>query len=779
MILTKEDAEQREYELAAEHALSSDSDAQESSTVNINSLGLTMLSEFAEAEAAKRATEERFIKDLRQFKGIYDPEVLKYIGAERSKAFFKATRVKVKTADARVTDLLFPSNSERNFSVDSTPKPSLDIGNKNKIAKLLIEALGRNPTEQEMESAILKVVKKTASRMAQTIDDQLVESRYKLTAKKVIHSGHLYGTGILKAPLVEVKTKIKYEVDEQGKWVMKKQRYVAPFVDFVPVWRFYPDMNATELENCRYVFERHLFSQADMFKLAERKSFNGDAIKSYVLSNPNGIRKARFIDTELKAIGDISTKNITDDGNYEVLERWGWLPGAILRDAGVDVPDDRLHETFFSNAWLLHNGEVIKIVLHPMDGVQWPYHLYYADKDETSIFAEGFASVMRDDQEMINAGTRMVIDHAAMTAGGMYEANMSLLSSTENADVIHPFKVFKRNGANPEIPAIRTIKIDSGLEELIPIINIFKENADDVTAIPRYMQGENATQGAAGTASGMSMLMASASIVMKDLVSNYDEGVTRTFVEALYRWNMQFNPDNSIKGDFDVKALGTASLMAKEVRAQQLDNFSASAANPMDAPYIKREVLLRQRAEAHDLADIVKTEEEVQAEQNNDQAKQQAQMQQQMQQMQMQQQMLAIQKMQADISKTLADVERIRADAIKVATDTVKAKVDTAYAAMQAGGVATERPDIAPAGDAILHSAGWQDATPETNMQQEAAMPQNSPVPAEAQAQADGMIGGNSQGQDSNPLTPPSANVGANIGERAGMRTSEVGDGAV
>jgi hypothetical protein len=316
-----------------------------------------------------------------------------------------------------------------------------------------------------------------------------------------------------------------------------------------------------------------------------------------------------------------------------------------------------------------------------------------------------------------------------------------------------------------------------------------KENSDDVTAIPRYMQGENATQGAAGTASGMSMLMANASIVMKDLVTNYDE-VTRTFIDSLYKWNMQFNPDNSCKGDFDIVARGTASLMAKELRAQQLDVFAQSTANELDAPFIKREELLRQRAQAHDLNDVVKTEEEVQAERDNDQAKQQAQIQQQMQEIQVKQAQLSLEKMQADIEKALADVDRIKAIAVKT-------NVDSAYAGMQAGGVATERPEIAPAGDAILKSSGWVDHTPQTATPQEAQMPQNAPVPQQQEAapsqaesmqqvqdqvapqsdedaQNEALMNAHMEGQDSNPMTPPSAMVGANVGEHAGMGTPQI-----
>lgn len=777
--------EQAEYAKAAEAGMNSDSNKAYES---VQSIGTLLLAEFNQAEIAKRETEQRFLKDLRQYRGIYEPEVLARIGKVRSKTFTRATRVKVKTVNARVSDLLFSASSEeRNWTCDPTPVTSLDKETKQKVMAILVKSLGKQPSKIEFEAACKKVAKQASDGMTKVMDDQLSEAKYKKVAREVLHSGHLYGTGILKAPLVERKTRTKF-VKENNKWVMKTESYVVPFMEAVSIWRWYPDMSATTLEDCRYTYELHLFTRHALFSLSQKKSFDKKKILAYLEAYPKGQRETRYFDNEIRQIGDRTNSQHKDDGQYEVLERWGWLDGQQLSDAGVFVPPERMQETFFSNVWLFPNGEVIKIALQPINGVTWPYHLYYADKDETSIFADGFAAIMRDDQDTINAASRMVLDHAAITAGAQIEVNMDLLSNGEKADDMFPFKIWKRNGKNPGERAVNVITIPSGLEELLPIVNMFKENADDVTAIPRYMQGENATTGAAGTASGMSMLMANASIVMKDLITNYDE-VTRTFIDSLYKWNMQFHPDNSIKGDFDVVARGTASLMAKEIRAQQLDQFAGATANELDAPYIKREELLRQRATAHDLSGVVKTEEEVQAEQNNPEAKQaqqeQEQFAKQMMQLQLQEAQLKVQAAQSEIDKNVADIARIKAI-------TVKTNVDSAYAGMEAGNLATTRPEVAPAGDAILKSAGWADNTPnestqqavdEQIMQQQAAEPQQvleqaapeqiapeqaAPVDDE-DAQNEALLRAHMEGQDSDPLTPPSPFVGANVGERVGL----------
>ena len=107
-----------QYALAAKEAF-----AQEDGQPVLAALGARLLMEFAQAEQDRTDTETRWLKDLRQYKGQYDPEVLALIGPKRSRAFVRKTRVKVKTVDSRVADLLFPAGNDKNYEVAPTPKP--------------------------------------------------------------------------------------------------------------------------------------------------------------------------------------------------------------------------------------------------------------------------------------------------------------------------------------------------------------------------------------------------------------------------------------------------------------------------------------------------------------------------------------------------------------------------------------------------------------------------------------------------------------------------------
>ena len=64
---------------------------------------------------------------------------------------------------------------------------------------------------------------------------------------------------------------------------------------------------------------------------------------------------------------------------------------------------------------------------------------------------------------------------------------------------------------------------------------------------------------------------------------------------------MQFDFDPDTKGDLEVKAQGTESLMANEVRSQRLMQFLQIASNPSLAPFAKFQYVISEIAKSMDL----------------------------------------------------------------------------------------------------------------------------------------------------------------------------------
>jgi len=574
-----------------------------------DALGVHLRKTFYDWARERQQYEDEWLKDLRQYKGIYDPEIARNIHPKRSKAFVRLTRTKVKTMDARMMDMLFPGGSEKNWSVDPTPVPEIPERKKQEIIATVMAERGVEPTADEMTKIAAEVAKKAAERMATQIDDQLTEGKYIEVAGDVMHSGHLFGTGVLKGPLVERRVE-RHWVNMGGAYELSEHEVLFPFFEFVPIWDYYPDMSATRHEDTEGEFQRHVMNKADLRKLAQRKSFNAEKIREFLKAYPEGLADVRYHESELRNINGKKDGVQVHRRKYEVLEYWGWVSGHDLYANGVELSPEEQEQEYEANVWIV-GSTVIKAVVNPTEQRMRPYHMYYFEKDETSIFGVSVPSVLRDTQQLFNAAIRATLDNAAISAGPQIECNANMLAEGESPTELYPFRVWVRTGtgADAQAPLLRVYTLPSYTNELLALADQFKQLGDEASTIPSYMHGEQ-DNGVGRTVGGLSMLMGAATITLKDSVRNYDNGITKPFVEGMYYWNMQFNDRDDIKGDYKVKARGSTSLVAREIYTQQLDAFAKQTANPVDGPWVKRGELLRKIEKVRDLSGVVKTDEE-------------------------------------------------------------------------------------------------------------------------------------------------------------------------
>lgn len=630
----KQQKEQEEFKkFTKEVTVNSETGDNSSKNISkISSLANFVKESFEASEASRQECERDWIKDLRQYKGQYDEDALSRMNPNRSRAFVRVSRTKVKTVDSRLSDLLFPANGDKNWSIRPSELPDLSPRRKQVLTQLYMEETGQEITPEQLDLLIAKEAESQARKMEKVINDQLQELKYREVMRDVLHSGNVFGTGILKGPLVSITENRQYykQVEDTGEevWLLEDYDKVIPFVESVNIWDLYPDMEATNIQDCRFIIQRRKMNKHDVLALAKRKDFNGKAIKKFLKESPLGNYEKKDFELTLQRMGDVVSERSSaseKSKKYEVLEFWGYVDAEELKSFGVDVPDKYLGGADVpANVWLL-GDTVIKAIISPMQGIKWPYYMYYYDKDETSIFGEGIPSIMRDIQELINAAFRAMLDNAAISAGPQVEVNLDLLNEDEDPRDIHPFKVWLRTGTGLDAanPALRVFQMPSYTVEFERMVGMFREFADEVTTIPRHMWGE-ASGGAGRTASGLSMLMGSANVSIKDQVKSFDEGITKPFITGMYHWNMQYNQDEDIKGDYGILATGSASLIAKEMYSQYLINFASMVQNPMDASITRRPEIIRAIADAFDLNSdkFVLTEKEIAAREQQAQAQQ-------------------------------------------------------------------------------------------------------------------------------------------------------------
>tara|TARA_B100000427_G_scaffold202082_1_gene167932 strand:- start:1777 stop:3951 length:2175 start_codon:yes stop_codon:yes gene_type:complete len=594
---------------------------------------------FSDSETARISHEHRWLKAYRNYRGLYDKRV-KFRESEKSKVFVKITKTKVLAAFGQLVDVVF-GTGKFPIGVKETKIPEgiseylhLDLQNPNPGIETSIpeqqEETIDNPfdvgfegdgkvlkpgatfsngkfLEEEAEEILsdgpspmpeaieIKPAQRSARRMEKLIHDQIEESSGSSEIRNALLESALLGTGIVKGPFNFNKTLNRWDEGEEGERTYAPVDVRVPRIEFVSVWDFFPDPAATNIDECEYVFHRHKLNKSQLRALRKMPYFDSDAIRECLMMGAN--YEEKYYDTQLR--DDENDKEYGSE-KYEVLEYWGIMDAEYMREAGVDVPDsvDDLDEVQV-NAWIC-NGKLLRVVVNPFTPHRLPYHSFPYERNPYSFFGIGVAENMDDAQQIMNGHARMAIDNLALSGSLVFDVDESALVGGQSME-IYPGKIFRRQAGMPG-QAIHGLKFPNTSTENMMMFDKFRQLADEQTGIPSYSHGQTGVQSMTRTASGMSMLLGASSLNIKTVVKNLDDFLLKPLGESYFQWNMQFMEGKiGIEGDLEINAMGTNSLMQKEVRSQRLTMFLQTAQSPAIAPFVKISKLVSELAYSLDL----------------------------------------------------------------------------------------------------------------------------------------------------------------------------------
>ena len=284
---------------------------------------------------------------------------------------------------------------------------------------------------------------------------------------------------------------------------------------------------------------------------------------------------------------------------FEVLEFWGSVDTDVLEGHDIDIPSELSDmDQVNVNIWTC-NGKVLRLVMNPFTPSIIPYYAVPYEVTPYSLFGVGIAENMDDTQTLMNGFMRMAVDNAALSGNMLIEVDETNLVPGQDLSV-YPGKVFRRQGGAPG-QAIFGTKFPNVSNENMQMFDKARVLADESTGFPSFAHGQTGVSGVGRTASGISMLMSAANGSIRNVVKNVDDYLLAPLAKAFFNFNMQFDFDEEIKGDLDVKARGTESLMANEVRSQRLMQFLGVVQNPVLAPFAKMDYIIREIAKSMDL----------------------------------------------------------------------------------------------------------------------------------------------------------------------------------
>ena len=592
---------------------------------------------YKRAEDARLGDEERWMRAYRNYRGIYGPDV-QFTSSEKSRVFVKVTKTKTLAAYGQIVDVLFGNNkfpltinpsilpdgvadavhinidpnaekatdALRESFTQETTKPYLigpdtdlkpgetlsDLRRKlgpiedkvGPVSEKIIEGDGSTPATATFHPAMI-----AAKKMEKKIHDQLQESGATKHLRSMAFEMALLGTGVMKGPFAIDKEYPNWNDEGEYDPLIK----TVPSTNHVSVWNFYPDPEATSMDDAEYVIERHKLSRNQLRALKDRPYFIEDAIEEAVSVGSDYVRKH----WEMKMEDDDSIS--TDSERWEVLEFWGYADKDILEENGINIPNE-LQDLFeiSVNIWTV-NGKVIRCVLNPFKPARIPYYAVPFEHNPYSFFGVGIAENMDDTQTLMNGFMRMAVDNAVLSGNLLIEIDETNLVPGQDMSV-HPGKVFRRQGGAPG-QAIFGTKFPNVAGENMQLFDKARVLADESTGFPSFAHGQTGVSGVGRTASGISMLMSAANGSIRTVVKNVDDYLISPLGKAFFSFNMQFDFDDKIRGDLEVRANGTESLMANEVRSQRLMQFLQVASNPALAPFAKMDYIVREIAKSMDL----------------------------------------------------------------------------------------------------------------------------------------------------------------------------------
>lgn len=585
----------------------------------LEALGTTMRGKFDIFAKERDQLEIQWLKNLRQYKAIYDPDVK--IPDGMSKVYPKDTHTKIVGWVAKMLEMLFPAQ-DKNWELKPTPFPNISEEDLQNIIdvldaqqKMLAQAPPAEgqapaqytpPTSEMIEEAVRELALQRAEQMTKECEDQLADEGidYPELCKRVIRRGGIFGFGVAEGPQVRDQLERVWQPDESGKFVAVSRKVPRPFYSVHRAWDVYPDLSAQRWEDQEGLFTRMAVSKHALRDLAKRDDFFGSIITEYLREITAGNYKPRNYESELDAIRKTDqTGSTAQSRQYEIIRWYGFISADTLKEVGVDVPDKALEKDILSDIWLLGN-QVIKADTAPFgERVSDMFHAYIPEEDEDSpLTGTAKVEVLRDSQMKICSIDRAIMDNMAESASSIKEVNDDLIDRSARNGKIHGGMTIHRSGdgAEANYPAIRIYDIPNHTPQLLALRDNFLKVFDAESHLPSWTMGDTQPLGEAfRTSNNMSMMKSGGDMVTKDDVRSFDRFV-KSLIGSLVKWNMEFNEKEDIKGDFQVQPKGTMSLVAKEVRGAALDQL-VSTLSPRDLVQVDTNKLLIDRFKSRDL----------------------------------------------------------------------------------------------------------------------------------------------------------------------------------
>jgi len=420
------------------------------------------------------------------------------------------------------------------------------------------------------------IINAKISLMEAEMQTHLENTSYGVESRKAGWDRVVLGTGVMKLPTNSTKLRKVYQKQQTSTGQVIRVPHMqienVPCVYRVNPWYWFPDDTVTDVRDAEDSIEIHPMSKTQLRELRSNPGFFADQVQEALEEEPRQYTNSPFNDPAYLTQGINLLKN-----RYLVLEYHGPMSREDLEQLGkvplIESPDDE----YFVEVWVV-NGRVIRLEFSNLEGChRVPYAACTWEPDPATIYGFGIPMLVRDQQRVVNETYKMMLDNAGISAGPQVIVDTTLINPADGGLECTPWKVWYTNEYGADVSkAIQFFMPQNAYEGLSALFSLSMGLADNESSIPNL--GPAGPAQASDTATGMAIAQQNASSPLFHKSEQWDDQMTKPLIEALYEWEMQYNPKDEIKGVFDIDVrTSTASLQAS-LNQQKLERLAMEIA---------------------------------------------------------------------------------------------------------------------------------------------------------------------------------------------------------
>jgi hypothetical protein len=555
------------------------------------------------AQSAKQPIERQMLSALRARNGVYEPDELALIREQGgSEIFMMLTSAKCRGFEAWMREIMLPDSGEQPWGLEPTPMPDLPPNVQQAVVNSVVQmamAAGWDVEDQRVDQYLLKVkslamrrlkqiAQQIANRHEMKIQDQFAEGGWEEALSDFVYDLATYPAAIIKGPVLRMAKTREWLPGPGGMWVPHITTRARPEWDRRSPFDLYPAAAMKRIGAGNFI-DRHMFTRGELVELRGLPGYSTEAIDAVLMEyGDRGFSSRLMSDTQRAILEMRPNEQFDPEQNIESLNFWGSCSGKMLLDwgykSGVDVGGIRATDEYQMEAWMC-GRYIIKAQLNPDPMGERPYSVTSFEPIPDSIWGKGLPEVMRDCQKMCNSSARAVSNNMAIASGPQVEVNVDRVADGEAITKPYPWKLWQTTtdmtGNNQ--PAIRFFQPQANVQELLMVYDKFSSESDNVTGVPKYSYGDSRIGGAGRTSSGLAQLLGTMGKGIRRVVGFASRYVVVPNVMRTFNFNMEFDPDNTIKGDLRACVKGIAAALLKDQVAMRQREMLQATMNPLDA----------------------------------------------------------------------------------------------------------------------------------------------------------------------------------------------------